>query len=167
MPVAGKRNEVPAMSLLLSILLAGVGATALTDAWTWLRRRLFAVAPPDYGLVGRWFAHMAGGRLRHDAIARSAPVRGERVLGWTVHYAIGVAYAALMPLLAGPDWFARPTLLPALLVGVATVAAPFLLMQPAMGAGFAASRTPRPWAARMHSLVMHAVFGAGLYLAAL
>jgi hypothetical protein len=155
------------MSLLLSIVLAGVGATALTDAWTWLRRRLFAVAPPDYGLVGRWFAHMARGRVRHDAIARSAPVRGERALGWAMHYAIGMAFAALLVPVAGAAWFARPAFAPALLVGVATVAAPSLLMQPAMGAGVAASRTPRPWSARMHSLVMHAVFGAGLYVAAL
>jgi hypothetical protein len=46
------------------------------------------------------------------------------------------------------------------------VAAPFFLMQPGMGAGIAASRTPRPAAARLHSLINHAVFGLGLYLAA-
>jgi hypothetical protein len=39
-------------------------------------------------------------------------------------------------------------------------------MQPGMGAGVAASRTPRPGAARMQSLVTHAVFGLGLFLAA-
>jgi hypothetical protein len=50
-----------------------------------------------------------------------------------------------------------------LLVGVATVAAPFLVMQPGMGAGIAASRTPRPGAARLQSLVTHTVFGLGLY----
>ena len=47
------------------------------------------------------------------------------------------------------------------------MAAPFLLMQPGMGAGIAASRTPRPAAARLHSLVMHAMFGLGLYAAGL
>ena len=51
---------------------------------------------------------------------------------------------------------------PALTVGIGSVAAPFLLMQPAMGAGIAASRTPRPSAARMRSLVTHGVFGVGL-----
>ena len=55
----------------------------------------------------------------------------------------------------------------ALLVGVVTVAAPFLLMQPGMGAGIAASRTPRPAIARVHSLLNHLAFGAGLYLSAL
>ena len=42
--------------------------------------------------------------------------------------------------------------------------APFLLMQPCMGAGIAASRTPHPASARVHSLINHAVFGLGLYL---
>lgn len=54
-----------------------------------------------------------------------------------------------------------------LALGVATVAAPWLLMQPAMGAGIAASRTPSPAKNRVRSLVNHAVFGLGLYLAAL
>ena len=45
------------------------------------------------------------------------------------------------------------------------MAAPFLIMQPGMGAGIAASRTPRPAAARMQSLVTHGVFGLGLYVA--
>lgn len=40
-------------------------------------------------------------------------------------------------------------------------------MQPGMGAGIAASRTPNPRAARLQSLVTHAVFGLGLYLAGL
>jgi hypothetical protein len=40
---------------------------------------------------------------------------------------------------------------------------PFLVMQPAMGAGIAASRTRNPGAARLQSLVTHAVFGLGLY----
>jgi DUF2938 family protein len=43
--------------------------------------------------------------------------------------------------------------------------APFLLMQPGMGAGIAASRTPRPVAARLQTLVTHGIFGLGLYAA--
>jgi hypothetical protein len=38
-------------------------------------------------------------------------------------------------------------------------------MQPGMGAGVAASRTPRPATARLHSLVTHGIFGLGLYAA--
>jgi hypothetical protein len=39
------------------------------------------------------------------------------------------------------------------------------VMQPAMGAGIAAGRTPRPWMARVHSVLTHGVFGLGLYVA--
>ena len=44
----------------------------------------------------------------------------------------------------GLDWARDPTIAPALIVGMATVAAPLPLMQPGMDAGVAASRTP-PW----------------------
>lgn len=40
-------------------------------------------------------------------------------------------------------------------------------MQPGMGAGFAGSRTPDPAATRLRNLGTHAVYGVGLYLAAL
>jgi hypothetical protein len=144
----------------------GIGATAFLDLWALARHRLNRVPLPDYGLVGRWFAYMPRGRFRHEAISRSPPIRGEAVIGWTAHYAIGVAFAALLLAACGLEWLARPTPAPALIVGIGTAAAPFLLMQPGMGAGFFASRTPNPRAARIRSLVTHVVFGVGLYVAA-
>lgn len=66
---------------------------------------------------------------------------------------------------AGPAWLARPTVGPALLVGLVTVVAPLLVMQPAMGAGIAGARTPNPTATRLQSLITHLVYGAGLYVA--
>jgi hypothetical protein len=155
------------VDLWVSTVATGVGATAFIDLWSLLRARAFGVPSPDYGLVGRWLAWMPRGRFRHLSIAAAAPVPAEGFVGWGAHYLIGIGYAALLPLLAGPDWFAHPRLLPALAIGSATVLAPFLLMQPGMGAGPFASRTPRPWHARFHSFVMHALFGLGLYASAL
>lgn len=43
---------------------------------------------------------------------------------------------------------------------------PFLIMQPGMGAGLAGSRTAKPAATRLQSLLTHTVFGLGLYAAA-
>jgi len=148
------------------IVLTGVGATIITDVWSIVRKRLFAIPPPNFGLVGRWVAHIARGRFRHDSIAAATPVRGEVALGWSVHYAIGIAFAFLLPAFWGPEWLRNPTLGAALLVGVNTVVAPFFIMQPAMGAGILASRTPNPPAARFHSLITHAVYGLGVYIAA-
>lgn len=150
----------------LCVLILGVGATALMDLWGLVRKRLLGLAPPDYGLVGRWLAGFAHGRFRHESIARSPAVVRERLIGWSAHYLIGIAFAAVLLSAAGPAWVHEPTLAPALLVGIATVAAPFFLMQPGMGAGIAAARTPHPAAARLQSLVTHAVFGLGLYVTA-
>jgi Protein of unknown function (DUF2938) len=150
-----------------STLFIGAGATLATDLWAIARGRLLGVPAPNWGLVGRWFAHMARGRFRHERIATAEPVRGERVIGWTAHYLIGIAFAGALLAIGGPAWARQPTLAPALALGIATVAAPFLLMQPGMGAGIAASRAPRPNAARVQSLVTHAVFGLGLYAAGL
>ncbi|MCG2596221.1 MULTISPECIES: DUF2938 domain-containing protein [Burkholderiales] len=151
--------------LLLRAVLIGVGATLVMDLWALLLKRLFNAPSLDYAMVGRWIGHLPRGRLTHPGIARSAPIAGERAIGWIAHYAIGVLFALLLLALWGPAWAARPTLLPALIVGIATVAAPFLILQPGMGAGIAASRMPKPGVARLRSLMAHASFGIGLYLA--
>lgn len=152
------------MNHLASIVLIGIGATAATDFWALLRRRLLGTPFPNYGFVGRWIAHVSRGHLRHVSIAASPVVPAERLIGWSAHYLIGIGFAALLPAIWGAQWIRQPTLGPALLVGIITVSAPFLVMQPGMGAGIAASRTPRPGAARLQSLVTHAIFGLGLYL---
>ncbi|MBV1788227.1 DUF2938 domain-containing protein [Marinobacterium sp. D7] len=154
------------MNTLLHTLAVGVGATAIMDLWAVARRSFFGIALPNYRLVGRWIGHMRFGRFRHEAIAASEPICGEGALGWSMHYLIGIAFATLLIGLCGVEWLRQPTLVPALMVGIGTVLAPFLLMQPGMGAGIAASRTPRPGAARVQSLINHGVFGLGLYIAA-
>ena len=149
-----------------TVALLGIGATVVMDAWLLALARL-GLLPLNFHLIGRWVGHMAAGRFTHASIAQSQPVPGELALGLATHYAIGIAYAGGLFVLEGPAWAAQPTLLPALLFGVATVAAPFLVMQPAMGSGFAAAKTPTPAKNRLRSLANHSIFGAGLYITAL
>ena len=143
----------------------GILATGVMDVWLLLLTRL-NVPTLNFAFIGRWVGHLARGRVAHAAIAQAAPVPGELALGWLTHYAVGIAFAGLLIVTQGLDWARSPSLLPALCVGVATVAAPWFVMQPAMGAGIAASKTPTPWRNRVRSLVNHTVFGVGLYLAA-
>lgn len=144
----------------------GLGATGVMDVWGAIQSRVFGARSMSYALVGRWIGHLARGRMAHESIATAPRVEGERLMGWAAHYATGVAFAALLLLLRGTNWAEEPTLAPALLVGIGTVVFPFFVMQPALGAGIAASRTPQPNIARARSLATHAVFGLGLYLAA-
>lgn len=153
--------------LLAGVLTTGIGATVVMDLYAALRRRWCGEPGLDYALVGRWLGHLRAGKLRHQAIARSEPIRGEACLGWVAHYLTGIGFAALLVGITGRAWLQAPTPGPALIFGLASVAAPFLILQPALGAGIAASRTPAPGLARRRSLLTHLVFGLGLYLSAL
>jgi hypothetical protein len=152
--------------LLVYAMAIGVGATAIMDLWAALQRRLFGVRPLDYALVGRWLGHLAHGQVRHTMIASSPPVACERFIGWVAHYATGIAFAACLLAIRGIEWVRDPSLSPALLLGLATIVFPFFVLQPALGAGIAASRTPQPNVARARSVVTHLVFGIGLYVSA-
>ena len=153
------------MNNVLSVIFIGIGATVVMDVWGVVRKPLLGRPVADYAMVGRWIGHMAHGKFRHDRIAAASPIKGERVFGWSVHYATGVAFAAVLIGIVGFDWLQHPTLIPALAFGIGTVVVPFLVMQPGMGAGVAASRTPSPGSARLQSLITHAIFGVGLWAA--
>jgi len=153
------------MDHLLRTAAIGIFATGVMDAWGVLREPLFGFRRADYRLIGRWFAYMPRGRFRHVSIAASPALPGEHTVGWIGHYAIGLSFAALLVLLGGEAWLRRPTVGLALIVGLSTLAAPLLIMQPAMGAGIAASRTPNPGTARVQSAVTHLVYALGLYAA--
>jgi hypothetical protein len=155
------------MTFLLFAILIGVGATIVMDLWVIFRTRVLGVPPASYGMLGRWIGHFPKGRFVHDNIAKASPVPGELAIGWAAHYAIGIVFAALLLSIFGLDWARQPTPLPALAVGLVTVAAPLLVMQPGMGMGIAASKAPNPNAIRLRALVTHAVFGIGLYVSAL
>lgn len=145
----------------------GIGATLVMDLYAIFLKRTFGVSSLKYAMVGRWMGHIIKGRFRHDAIARASPVTGETAIGWCAHYAIGVIFAGVLLAIWGIEWAHQPTLFPALIIGIVSVAAPFFILQPGMGAGIAASKTPEPDIARRRSVVAHLSFGMGLYLSAL
>lgn len=144
---------------ILLLTAIGAGATLVMDAWLLLLNKC-GIPTLNFAFIGRWVGHLPRGQVMHAAI------RGERALGWAMHYATGIAFAALLLALTGPAWVTTPSLLPALALGIATVAVPLLLIQPAMGAGIASSKTPTPLRNCLRSIANHGVFGLGLYLSA-
>lgn len=156
---------MPSLPDLAHVALIGIAATALMDVWLLVQSRL-GLPPSSFAFIGRWVGHWPRGRFVHASIARAEPIRAELALGWLTHYVIGIAYAGALVAWCGSGWMRAPTPLPALAFGVATVVAPLFVMQPAMGAGFAASRTAAPLKSSLRSLANHGVFGAGLYLGA-
>jgi hypothetical protein len=86
------------IELLARGIAIGIGGAALMDAWALVARIAFNVQGLDYALLGRWIGHFPHGRFVHQRIGAAEPIRGERILGWAAHYAIGITFA--MPLLA-------------------------------------------------------------------
>ena len=149
---------------LISAILMGLGATLTFDLWGLFLKRVFKITPSNICLVGRWLRYMPAGTFRHSNIGSTPPKSAECAVGWMAHYTIGMTFAVAFVALVGHDWFQHPTPLPAIGFGVATVLAPFFIMQPSMGLGFAASKTSNPTQARLRSLMNHTAFGIGLYL---
>ena len=133
----------PALSLISAIFI-GLGSTLTTDLWVLFLKRAFKTSAPNYCLVGRWLRYIPEGIFKHSNIASAPQKSAECTVGWITHYMIGITFAIGFVGLLGDNWFQHPRLIPAILFGIVTVLAPFFIMQPAFGLGFAASKVPNP-----------------------
>jgi hypothetical protein len=154
-----------AVEFIIRSVVIGAGATMAMDLWGAVLRR-FGVPSLNFALLGRWIGHLLRRRRFHESIAKTTPIRGELLIGWCAHYSIGITFAALLLAAFGLQWAQSPTLPPALLIGIVTAAAPLFILQPALGAGIASSKTSAPAFNTFKSLITHTVFGVGLFLAA-
>lgn len=155
-----------ATDIFLNAVIIGIGATAFMDLIAFAQKFLLAQQSLNYALVGRWCGHAIQGRFVHRPISASQPIPLERWFGWAVHYLIGVLFALVFLAAIGQSWIEAPSLVPALTFGGLTVLAPFLILQPGMGAGLAARLMPNPNVARLKSFGAHLTFGVGLWIAA-
>jgi hypothetical protein len=151
----------------MQAIVMGIVATLATDVWLRLLQVVVGLPLANWALVGRWVAAFPRGVMVHRPIAATAKVSGELAIGWVFHYAVGIAFAALYLAIAKVCFRLEPSLLSALVFGIATLIAPWFVMQPALGLGFMAARTPKPTAVRTINISVHAVFGCGLYLGAI
>lgn len=145
----------------------GIGGTVAMDVWAIILHKVFGEPRPNWRPVGRWVLYLPKGKVFHGSIANSAPMPSENAVGWAFHYFVGIVYAAIVVLIAGAVWLTNPTFLPALIVGLVTVGAAWFLLQPALGAGWFASKTPNPMKTRTLNIIGHIVFATGMYLTAL
>lgn len=80
---------------ILRVLFMGVGATIVMDLWA-VFLKLFGIKGLNFSFLGRWIGHLPQGQWFHESIAKSAPVKGELLMGWCAHYSIGISFAALL-----------------------------------------------------------------------
>ena len=153
------------MEIMIQGALIGVIATIGMDIWAAVVKYVLRLPTTDWAMVGRWFGHMPRGVFVHRPISESAPIPNELVIGWFGHYVTGVVYGFAYLYIVQIFLSTRPSLNSALIFGLITLVAPWFVMQPAMGAGIFATKTPRPGLMRIINLSVHAVFGISLYIA--
>ena len=148
-------------------LLVGLGATLILDIWATLLKIIARVQPTNWCVVGRWFCYMPSGAFTHANIMQASSKPFECAVGWIAHYLIGAIYGVILVAIVSSEWLAMPTLVPALLFGLATMFFPLFVMQPSFGFGIASSKVPEPLVPRLKTLMGHTVFGVGMFLSAL
>lgn len=152
------------MQLAIQGLLIGAIATIGMDVWTIVVTYILRLPTTDWAMVGRWFGHMPRGVFVHRPIAEAAPITNELAIGWIAHYVTGLVYGLIylhgLRILFSKD----PSLMSALVFGLLTLVFPWFVMQPGMGIGVFATKSPRPAVIRLINVSMHAVFGASLYI---
>ena len=141
----------------------GIFSTVGMDVLLYLRHKLLRQPWFDYRVFGLALLKTTLPHgLKHTHANTTASL-----LGWGLHYVIGVLLAVCAVYLAALLGLNTLSLVFCLLYGMATVVLPFCSMQPLLGLGFAASKTAQPWRNRGKSVFTHALFGLSLYLTAL
>jgi hypothetical protein len=151
------------MEQVVRVFVMGIAATAAIDLWATFANRVLGWPRTNWRMVGRWIGHMRDGQFTHISIVSAPPIVHEAIFGWVFHYAVGCIYAALYLTYVNIVQMGRPTLVSAVVFGLATLLSPWLLMQPALGMGIFASKAPRPALVRMQNLIIHTIFGLALY----
>ncbi|WP_336760277.1 DUF2938 family protein [Asaia sp. VD9] len=158
----------PVEAILVFTLVVGVVSTLVLDLYAVALERATGIGRTNWGAVGHWLVGMGRGRMVFSPNTDGLYTPGEHGLGWIFHYAVGCAYALMLPLFWGVGYVAAPSLMPVILIGfVLTTIAGLTLMVPGMGGGFLGLKTPNPM--KLYGLVLlaHAVFTVGQYAAAL
>ncbi|AKK02921.1 DUF2938 family protein [Corynebacterium epidermidicanis] len=108
------------MNKLIHIAAVGIGATAVMDLAGEIIKRNTGIPPLNLAMVGRWVGRMGHGKFAHEHIGKAEPIPNEDRIGLVTHYAIGIG---LVPFVLGiqRDWLERPTILPALAVGLGSL----------------------------------------------
>ena len=147
----------------ISAFFFGFLATAFMDSWALIQKRIWPNPSFNYCLLGRWLLHIKTGNLILLPIYHSKQQPFECYIGWFSHYVIGIVFAGLYIVVA--TFFSLEiSFITVVGFGLLTVAAPFLIMQPGLGLGFFASKTPNPWLVRLRSCIAHLSYGIGLFL---
>lgn len=66
------------------------------DLWAIILKQFFGIKSLDYSMLGQWIGYLLHGQFSHKNITTTTAIKGEKIIGWTAHYIIGITFAALL-----------------------------------------------------------------------
>lgn len=152
------------MNILINSIFLGLISTFIMDLFAYIKCRLFKTSSFNYALLGRWVLSLKDLKFFYSNITQAPSRKFERIIGWFLHYVIGVILCFIY-ILIDDSKTCVDTFISSILFGIATTSIPFLIMQPILGFGFFANKTLNQWVSIKNSLIAHFYFGLGLFVA--
>nr|WP_288836896.1 DUF2938 family protein [uncultured Flavobacterium sp.] len=154
------------MNSKLRTILVGIGATVTVDLFTAI---LSFFTHKGHGIlyIGRWVSYIFKGKIFHNNIMETPRISNELIIGWLSHYVIGILFAFVLVSVFRIKWLQYPNFLAAIKIGLLTLFFPVCILQPAMGFGIGFSKLPESGFLLTKIILIHLVYGFGLYFTAL
>ncbi|OTG86778.1 hypothetical protein B9T31_07250 [Acinetobacter sp. ANC 4558] len=152
------------MLFFMHTIAIGILATIFMDIFSILNQKIFKIIPLNYALIGRWVLSWKNFKFSHNTILNTSAIKHELCVGWLIHYATGIGWTYLY-FISSTYFNYEINLLNTLIFALITTLFPFIILQPVLGFGIFAQKTPNPLKSIRNSLIAHSLFGLGLYYA--
>ena len=150
--------------IILSYIFVGFFATLFFDLYQIYLKFAFEIDKSKWGLVGRYFIHCSKGVYKQEDINESENFDYENIVGAIAHYIIGIIYGFVY-IFINYIFFENASLIIAITFGLLTVLGNWCIMMPyAFNLGFFGLKNNNFKKIWVQNLVIHFIFGVGLYI---
>jgi len=151
--------------IIIESILMGVFATLIMDFIAGILAKRKIIQPfitPE--AIGRWFLYIFKGKLIHEDINKTPPLKNEKLWCLISHYLIGIGLAGVYLLIESIEPAIQNQIWVPLIYGTGTVFLPWFWLLPSTGYGFIASKTSNRSVVIRTNLINHTNFGLGLLI---
>ena len=150
--------------ILLQGIISGLFATIIFDLYQLSLNYAYGIEKPKWNLLGRYFLGYKESKFIRKTLIDDEELDNELFWGYCFHYLIGIIYGIIFVIL-NFLLFEYPSILFAYFFGFSTVLGAWCFLMPfAYNLGFFASKSPQRINILVQNLIVHFVFGTGLFI---